>query len=262
MKYLIQDSLISNEQLDKTREAVHGLPHEFVGVIPFSHEITSNEPIEGLDYIPYGSTLIVKISHQKGFNGLYFDPDIFTYRNAAKNRNDMLNAGIFIGPLKDALTILKADPKRLWFSRPSNDLKHYVGSVMSGQEFYEWFNDAMKCASSGTYKMEPDMEIVLAEPKTIKREWRWFVVGGEVVSGSTYRIDGKLKSVFETDEELIKIAQKKADIWLPSECCTLDLALVDDEFKVVEMNCINASGFYANDTKWIFERLYDYTVNR
>ena len=225
MKFLIQDSLMSEVQLHKSRVAVQELPHELIGVIPFSHEITSNEPIEGLDYIPYGSTLFVKISHKRKFKGLYFDPNEFTYGKAVANRSDMLNHG-FIGPLEDALGILQLGSYKLWFARPSNDLKHFVGAVMTGQEYYDWFTDALKCESSGSYKMEPDMMIVLSEPKTIKREWRWFVVGGEVISGSTYRIDGKLKSVRETDKELIKIAQKKAEGWLPSDCCTLDIALV------------------------------------
>jgi hypothetical protein len=261
MKFLVQDSAISESQLTMTKEAVQHLPHELIGVIPFSNELTSNEPLEGLDYIPYGSTLLTKISYDKGFLGLYFDPNVFTYKNAVLNRNDMLNPD-FVGTLREAIVILKEDPDKLWFSRPSHDLKHFVGTVDTGQELFDWFTDALQCQSSGSYKMEPEMDIVLSTPRNLKAEWRWFVVNGEIISGSTYRIDGKLKSVRETDKDIIKIAQEKAKLWLPSECCTLDLALVDDEFKVVEMNCINASGAYDCDMKLVFEKLYEYTVKR
>jgi len=261
MKFLVQDSAISEWQLNKTRNGVQGVPHIFVGVIPFSNEITSNEPLEGLDYIPYGSTLFTKISFERGFTGLYFDPNIFTYKNAVLNRRDMLNPD-FVGTLEDALIILKANPERLWFSRPSHDLKHFTGLVETGEELYAWFTDAIECQSEGSYKMDPKMDIVLSEPRNIDAEWRWFVVNGEIISGSTYRIKGQLKSVNETDKEIIRIAQEKAQGWLPSECCTIDIALVDGEYKVVEMNCINASGFYDHDSELIFRKLYEYTVKR
>lgn len=91
MKFMIQHNLMNPEQLAATNAAVEHIPHEFVGVIPFSHEITSNEPIVGQDYIPYGSTLLTNLALDLGWKGLHFSLETFNYQAASDNRSDMLN---------------------------------------------------------------------------------------------------------------------------------------------------------------------------
>jgi hypothetical protein len=99
---------------------------------------------------------------------------------------------------------------------------------------------------------------VLCEPQNIKAEWRWFVVGGKVISGSMYRAHNQLRKMRVVEQDLINEAQLLADKWLPDECCVMDLALVGEELKVIEFNCINSSGFYDNDVNAIFEALWNY----
>jgi hypothetical protein len=70
---------MNEQQLTLVKQAVKNYPHEFVGVIPFTREITSDNPIEGIDYIPYGSTLFTTLAFQRGWRGLHFDPDVMTY---------------------------------------------------------------------------------------------------------------------------------------------------------------------------------------
>ncbi len=48
-------------------------------------------------------------------------------------------------------------------------------------------------------------------------------------------------------DNVIEDIQKLADKWLPNPTCVMDVALVDDEYKVIEFNCFNSSGFYKND---------------
>jgi hypothetical protein len=116
----------------------------------------------------------------------------------------------------------------------------------------------MECQTSGTYKLEPETKVVLCEPKNIQAEFRWFVVDGKVVSGSMYRCRNQLIKQRMTEPEEFDEAQKMADKWLPAPCCVMDLALVDDELKVIEFNCINSSGFYDNDVVAIFKTLWEY----
>lgn len=260
MKFLIQYNLMNEKQLQLTKNAVNDFPHEFVGLIPFSREITSDEPLVGIDYIPYGSTLLSTLALQKQWKGLYFDLENFNYEASSENRDDMLNDEHIV-TVKDAFDILKTDPEKLWFTRPSLDLKHYSGTVINADECYKWFKDALECDSSGSYKMDEDMMVVLATPKNIQAEWRWFIVGSKIVSGSMYRFKGVLHKERELDKDVIDEAQKKADQWLPNQCCVMDTALVDNELKVIEFNAINSSGFYDNDVDSIFKELYNYSVN-
>ena len=136
MKFLLQYNLLSNESLLELKAAVKNLPHQWVGVIPFSHELTTepDQPLDGLDYIPYGSTTMIKLSKQLGFNGLHFS-ELFTYFNASVNRFDMLNSSSNfdrVVPLYSLVAYIdELDSDDLLFLRPSEDLKAFAGQVMS-----------------------------------------------------------------------------------------------------------------------------------
>ena len=261
MEFLIQHNLMNGEQLELTRQAVEPYPHQFVGMIPFSREIISDSPLIGQDYIPYGSTLMTTVASQGlGWKGLFFDMDNFNYQAAVDNRDDMLNSNVIT--LDHAIHILNSvveqEPTRLYFTRPSHDLKQFSGQVIEAKECRDWFKDMMECQTSGSYKLDADTPVVLCYPQHIKAEWRWFIVNGKVVSGSMYRAHNQLRKERVTEQPLIDEAQSFADKWLPAPCCVMDLALVGDELKVIEFNCINSSGFYDNDVKAIFKALYEY----
>jgi hypothetical protein len=260
MQFLIQHNLLSIEQLELTRKAVEPYPHQFIGLIPFSREITSDIPIEGTDYIPYGSTLLTFVGSQENkWKGLFFDLEKFNYSAALANRDDMLNSNVM--SLKEAIDQLaQMESTKLVFTRPSEDLKQFTGQVIEAGECHDWFKSMMECESSGSYKLDADTQVVLCDPQNIQAEFRWFVVGGKVVSGSMYRHNNQLRSLRMTEQAEFEEAQKFADKWLPSPCCVMDLALVNGELKVVEMNCINASGFYDNDVNAIFKSLYEYCL--
>lgn len=261
MEFLIQHNLMNGEQLELTRQAVEPYPHQFVGMIPFSREIISDNPLIGQDYIPYGSTLMTTVASQGlGWKGLFFDMDTFNYQAAVDNRDDMLNGGAeSILTLWQAILALRfRHPENMVFVRPSHDLKQFSGQVIEAGKCHDWFVDMMECETSGTYKLDAFTPVVLCEPQNIKAEWRWFVVNGKVVSGSMYRAHNQLRKERVTEQALIDEAQSFADKWLPAPCCVMDLALVGDELKVIEFNCINASGAYANDMGAVFKALYEY----
>lgn len=265
MKFLVQSNLMGEQSLRDVKEGLGDLPHEFVGVIPFSREITSNTPIEGTDYIPYGSTLFVNLANELGWKGLHFDLAKFNYSAAVANRDDMLNDH-WIVSISDAIEFLEGRPTdEQWFTRPSHDLKQFSGHCLDAGDCAAWFKDAMECDSTGSYKLESDTMVVLARPKKICAEWRYFIVDGKIISGSMYRFNGRLYPYGEeSDHKCLEEAQEMANKWLPDPCCVMDIALVDDEStpKVIEFNCINGSGFYGHDIGAIFRELYNYHDGR
>lgn len=258
MKFIIQHNLINPENLLEVKEAIKDYPHEFVGLIPFSREITSNEPLIGQDYIPYGSTVLSEVAMELGWKGCHFDLSVNNYQTFINNRDDMLNDNVM--RLEDAVKFLETRPKgELWFTRPSNDLKEYSGLVDTAGDLIEWLRDRILCACSGSYQLSPDTMVVLSIPKSIDAEYRWFVVGGKVITGSMYRNNGQLFKQRQLDKEVIQEAQGFADKCLPSPCCVMDLCLLTTgEVKVVEFNCINSSGFYDCDINAIFKTLWEY----
>jgi hypothetical protein len=257
MKFAIQHNLINNDQLQLVADAIKPYPHIFVGVIPFSREITSEQPLEGIDYIPYGSTLLVNLAADLGWTGLHFDVSKMNYRNFLANHPHMLNDNVM--SVSDARNMLSGvDRYSKWFTRPSEDLKQYSGVVMEAGEIVPWFTSMMEAGGGGSYYMPPDAEVVVCSPKEISAEWRWFIVGGKIVSGSMYRAHGQLRKLRELDQAVIDEAQALANIWLPCDCVVMDTALVGDEIKVIEFNTINGSGVYDNDVPAIFKAWWEY----
>lgn len=244
--------------MENVRKAVEKYPTVFCGVIPFSREITGIDDVSDKNFIPYGSTLLTTLGLEHQWKGLHFDLSQFNYASALANRDDMLNDNVL--RLDDAIQFLQTlNPTDTVFVRPSEDLKQFSGQVVDTGECCTWFKSMMECETSGTYKLKPDMLVVVSAPKNIVCEWRYFVVGGKIVSGSIYRIHNQLRSIREDDAAVLKEAQAFADEWLPDSCCVMDLALLKDgQLKVIEFNCINASGFYANDVGAVFDALWAY----
>lgn len=257
MKFIIQHNLIAESSLSLVDHAVQKYPHTYVGVIPFSREITTAVPLIGTDYIPYGSTLLTTLAADMKWSGLHFDLTKMNYRHFLRNRTDMLNDNVL--SVVDACAWLRTvDPDLELFTRPSEDLKQYSGQVMKAGEILTWFDSMMAAVGGGSYYMPPETEVVLSTPKDISAEWRWFIVGGKIVSGSMYRAHGQMRQLRELDQTVIDEAQAIADKWLPMECVVMDTALVGDEIKVVEFNCINSSGSYDNDMDAVFKALWEY----
>lgn len=254
MKFLVQMNLIHEMGLAQVREAIEKYPHQYVSVIPFSNEFISDEPVDGTDYIAYGSTLFIKLGHELGWKGVYFDYESFNYEAAVRNRDDMLNDYVII-PAREVTAFLENTTEEKWFIRPSQDLKHFSGQVIDREECIQWIQDAMACASSGSYQIGPDLMVVLSPPKDIQAEWRWFIVDGKIVSGAMYRHNGRLVKYRETNQDVIDEAQQIANYWLPHRNCVMDIALVDGLLYVIEFNCINGSGFYGHDVNAIFRAL-------
>ena len=257
MKFAIQHNLMNAAQLEQVFNATANYPHEYVGVIPFSREITSNTQLDGVDYIPYGSTLLTTIASDLGWKGLHFDLNVMNYEAFCDNHPLMLNSNV-VSVLEAFEFLCAVDPSSVWFIRPSEDLKQFSGTVMTAGEIAPWLKSMMDAVGGGSYYMDPTKQVVLCRPKEIQAEWRWFIVGGKIVSGSMYKAHNQLRQLQENDAPVIAEAQSIADLWLPHQCVVMDTALVDNQIKVVEFNCINASGFYKNDIPAIFDALWEF----
>lgn len=260
MDFVIQCNMLSNDLLEQVREAVIDLPHKFVGLIPFGREITSNEPIVGLDHIPYGNTSFVETTSELGWKGLSFDKQELNYRTATLRRDDMLNNGqIMTAQATLNSLMIQEDDEEKVFMRPSEDLKIFSGAVLKTREAIEFLQRALECSSSDSYKIDPATMIVTSAPKNIMMEWRWFIVNGRVIDGSMYRCNGELKKKHVTDASEVIMAQSLADKWLPAPCCVMDTCMLSNGVtKVVEFNCINGSGFYDNDVGKVMTHWWRY----
>jgi hypothetical protein len=219
----------------------HKIEYVDVAVNNRTRVINSPDVSADANLLPYGSVELTAFAHANKWKHVYFNESTFTAAEWTKHFTNCLNRDAVITTLSAAKKEIDVNEK--YFIRPVKDLKESPGHVIDGKEFYEWVSRL----EEGGYELSPLTEIVIAKPKTIQMEWRYFVVGGKVVTGSSYRYKGQPYLKQELDAAVLIEAQIFADIWLPHQCCCMDLALCDNELQLVEFNSINASGFYDND---------------
>lgn len=249
--WVVQSNSLKVGQVLPLVMALRELGEPFVDVgLDFQSGLMS--PVEGTDLIPYGSTHLVKIAQAESWRHLYFDEATFNVSAWSQHHPAMLNADARVMTLAEAATIAPSSEK--WFIRPLNDLKAFAGHVISSDDLIAW----VRRLQVGDCEIDETCLVAISEPKVIQMEWRYFIVGGRIVTGSIYRLRGQPSTIRETDAAVIAEAQALADHWLPHECCCMDVALYNDEPRVVEFNVINASGFYNHDVTQFAQSLSNY----
>lgn len=254
--WVVQQNLINDNDLHHLKEFLTELKisHILVDIIPFSNEIEC-PPLNTDRVIPYGSTKMMKIANHHNWKGMFFDSKNFRVDAWNANRNDMLNQDAEIVTIDEiAKHYEECDPDAVVFIRPNEDLKAFNGTVTTVKEVSRW----MSSIDAGNFQIDKTTLVAVAKPKNIQMEWRYFIVGGKIISGSHYRIHGQRLVKRETDKAVLDEAQQLANKWLPHETCVMDTALTIDGLKVVEFNCFNSSGFYYHDIKGIITAATEY----
>ena len=140
------------------------------------------------------------------------------------------------------------------FIRPAQDTKSFTGKIYYKEGWEQMVETQL---NNQNFLLNKDTAIQVSTPKNIQKEIRFWVIGGKIVTGSQYRIGNQ--TLYDTyfEEKAQEFAQKMVDIYQPSEAFVIDICLTDDEWKIVEINCINAAGFYlSNVQKMVMELEY------
>lgn len=113
-----------------------------------------------------------------------------------------------------------------YFLRPVNDDKSFNGGVYSK-------NDVINCHK----------DVIVAKVKKINKEHRFFIVDGKIATASLYKVNGSISTSDVIDEGAIEFAESMIKKF-NSPGFVIDIATIGNEYKIVELNCLNASGFY------------------
>lgn len=166
----------------------------------------------------------------------------------------VLNHGAVIGPFAEV-----EPPSRSFFARPVADTKSFAGCVYtddpqkpelgSGRDQWRaWVAQVMAGQDSYTSIRGDDL-VMLAPLKNIYAEYRLYVVGGHIVTGSRYKLGGDVFYTTDLDPAMLDFARARLREYCPRDVLCLDIAHVegDEPYKVIETNSISSSGFYACD---------------
>lgn len=252
MKILLQKNIWQEYAYDRFLQSIKDHPHidfEEVEVIPFTHNF-----VPEIDYVPdyvFGSTRFVHICRSRGFPvfpgfaGIeeFYPKELYVNGNSKVVRwgDVVINSPTFIKPM-------------------------YVEKFFTGRVF-ENQDDLNKAQLSTSFiENENDVLVLLSEPVSIKTEVRFFIIGGKISSGSIYKT-GESNGYELLTNAHSSGAWKSAQDILDSHgaICSgfvMDLGWDGENWKIVELNCIQSSGLYANDTDAIVSDIYSLWANK
>jgi len=251
MQWLIQCTDLPDTHTLRLLEEVkkRNLPFVGIGVRHFTHEIIDLEKADPeLPTMFYGSTQLVQmISEWTTFRpGAFYKKEWFDPREWKGKRNDLLN--------EEQQEITVAQLRRDWVKKPmfikSVEPKWLTGMVI------EPVKEDQDCWLIEQSELDGDALLVISPALNIETECRFFVVDGQIVTGSTYRWLGCRYLKRPIDQEMLDSAAQMVKEWMPSPNIVIDICrLKNGDYKVIEFNSLNSSGFYNCDVGAVVDAL-------
>jgi hypothetical protein len=127
------------------------------------------------------------------------------------------------------------------FIRPDSGYKDFTGKTVSQDSFeseYDWMT------SSST----PDSLVVIASPKKIEKEWRFFVGPEGIISGCTSHENSVISMSPKYDSRAASLASEIAsNFWKPDPLFVVDICKSNGNYYLLEINAFSCSGLYECD---------------
>lgn len=244
IQWVIQKNLVSRGEIENFIYALQTTKSNWVPIsfIPFSNKI-EYESLASIDKDKYkiaiGSVNFIQEVYKNKKNwvpGVFYNPDTFNYRVWGKKYGDLLLNGDYRITNVSELREYWGDDDEL-FIRPLHDTKEFNGSIFDREEFISFTDTNIE---------EPNLEVVVAMPRHLRKEWRFVVVDGKIVSGTLYRKNHRLCTEPDYYGDAAKCAQEAIDIYKPADVFVIDIGrIVQGAYKVIEVGCFNAAGLYA-----------------
>lgn len=255
MFWVVQENVAQEEHHDTLMQTLkrYNLPHALVKVVPFVATLEPDVNPENPVIVIGSVSLADKVAARKGWKPGSFKNENFDFIVWCERwKGNLLNEDAVVSPFNEVRT-----PESLFFIRPCADNKAFTGMVMCPDEYQSWYHRLTQDEIASDLMFELTEPVMVAPVKEILREMRFFIVGGEIVTHSTYRLGGRTQ-YFEshmTDKKAIEFVEERIKEWQPAEAFVMDVAYTSDGYKVIELNNINSSGFYKADIVRFVEAL-------
>jgi hypothetical protein len=253
MLYIIQENVFQDRNYDIIFEALNRLDLEYEVVSCLPGEKSFDFKTTRKDIFPFGSTKMAKLSVENDwYPGSFFgnNHDYSVYSEYYKD--NLLNYDSQIITFGDKIEWIYNELK---FIRPCKDSKLFNGQVFSQTKW----EDMLEQKAENPYfeELSKDQLIQIGTVKKIYKEARIWIVGGKVVTSSYYRYGANVEYTENVEPEGLEFAQSMVDLYQVADSFVMDICLTPDGWKIVEINCINCSGFYKGDMQRVLIALED-----
>lgn len=152
--------------------------------------------------------------------------------------------------------------KNKFFIRPSNGYKSFPGQIIDCEEFDRDYHTLIQSYGG----LDMSQLIVLSPYKDITNESRFAIIGGEIVDGCIYMIDGDKITEKLFDGLAFDYVNKIKHLYHPDDAYTLDIAFNErtKQYKVLEINSLCCASLYQMDLDKIvnsMNRIVEKTYN-
>lgn len=242
MYYVIQENLFKEHHYQILIDIMdkYKFDYEIVKFRPFIHEIEYKTKRK--DIFCFGAASLAEVAKKYDWNpgSMFNDNHNFEVYAEKYGLENMLNGDGCIINFTDKLPIKDVE----FFARPTKDSKVFAGQIFSQDAWKEY---TKICNESDTVNViTEETKILISRLKHIQQEVRCWVIGGKVVTASSYKIGNRVIYANYDDESFfVDFAQKMVDKYQVADAFVIDVCLSNDELKIVEVNNINSAGFYA-----------------
>lgn len=264
LTWVIQPDISDEQEFEVLSNSISalGCRLEHVEVIPFSHEAVSTPPTIDGPCLVYGSSGLLNLAKRIGWRPAGWDGPSFEADHAnAKLGALALNADAISTVYSDIPKIARAQNWETVFVRPNAETKEFAGQVYSLDDLDIWVERLEKAG----YLKTNDNRAIVAQSKTIGREWRAFVAGDKIASICQYAEAGELCMEVGAPDAVTDFVAEALQVYRPAPCFVIDVTEVlnapGPAFRVVEYNSINSAGFYRCDIGVIVEKLSAYGLS-
>ncbi len=242
MHYVIQMNVFKDHNYNIIFKALDrlGLSYEEVD---FYDNGNVNFETDRKDVFVFGSIKLALVGTQQGWEpGSFYggNHDFSIYSEYYKD--NLLNYDCHIQKLGDEITWL---PNEMKFIRPCKDSKIVTGAVFTK---VKWDDKLEYLKANPFFTLDRLDDLIQIGPvKRIYKEARIWIVDGKIVTCSYYRYGENVEYTENVEPEGLEFAQAMVNLYQVAEAFVMDICLTPDGWKIVEINCINCSGFYKGD---------------
>ena len=259
MYYIVQKDVFKEANYNNVIHALDrlNLEYEIVDVIPFveDFEFKTNRK----DVFPFGSLKMARLSQKYGWcpgSQMNDNHDYMVYKDYYKH--NLLNYDSKIIRINDK----KFFSKEPFFARPTKDTKVFTGQIF---DMYSWeesvknaLHNANELKKQGfTTILDENTEVQISTIKDIKKEIRFWIVKGKIITASQYKLGKRIVLSDIIDKTAYTFCEKMIKLFELNDAFVMDIALTNDGYKIVECGCINCAGFYVADMQKVIMAIED-----
>lgn len=247
MYYIVQERLYNEFEWDNLIDSLERLelPYEIVKVRPFIDTIEFKT--DRKDVFCIGALKMARIAEQYSWKpGCIMTPnhDFMVYKDYYKD--NLLN---YDSKIYKFMEDFEWNENYDLFIRPTKDTKVFDGKVYSKgnwlKERTRLMNNANKERECGRFAvLDNNTDIQVCSLKNVKKEFRFWIVGGEIITASLYRIGCFITYNDIIDDDVTEYCKEMIKIFQPAESFVMDICLTDNGLKIIELGCLNCAGLY------------------